>query len=233
LIESIVFSRTERISAPAALGETEAHLWAIRLGGDLSAQSAIFSPSEILSMDERRRAARFRFERDRNRFVASHVFLRRVLASYADANPAGLEFTVSGCGKPALTAYDDLHFNLSHAGDLAVCAVARSPVGIDIETVRPIADRDAMASRYFTERERETVETLPPDRQSLAFLEIWTRKEAVLKGEGIGLAGLSNEELSARWAAFAFALCEGTVGAIATAHAVKNVIAMLLCSQTS
>lgn len=213
----IVFRQTKSVSAPAALNKTDAHLWTAKLdGGD----------ERVLSQNERQRAARFRFERDRDRFVASHIFLRRVLGAYVSEPPEKLDFVVSNRGKPLLAQHGDLHFNLSHSGDLAVCAVGRAPLGVDIESLREIEDAESIASRFFTPREQEAVLALSRAEQSRAFLEIWTRKEAVLKAEGIGLAGISDDTIARQWIAISFEPCGGTIGAVATSRDVENITAL-------
>jgi 4'-phosphopantetheinyl transferase len=97
----------------------------------------------VLSEDEETRAARFRFERDRIRWSRSRSALRNILAACIGRDPESLEFTYNANGKPSLTGIE-LEFNLSHAGDFAMVAVAKAvPVGVDIEKIRenvPMAD---------------------------------------------------------------------------------------------
>ena len=98
-----------------------------------------------LSPDERERAERFVFARDRDRFVAGRAFLRLLLAQYLGCEPRALRFRYGPHGKPALAdERSDLRFNLAHSGTLAVCALARgSELGVDVERLRPIGDAEA------------------------------------------------------------------------------------------
>jgi 4'-phosphopantetheinyl transferase len=157
------------LEPPAPL---EAHLWG------------------CLSPDERERAERFVFPRDRQRFAAGRAFLRLLLAQYLGAEPRSLRFSYGPNGKPALA--DDrtnLHFNLAHSGPLAVCALARGPeLGVDLEQVRPIEDAEAVARSSFSPGEVQRLEALPEPARLRAFYEAWTRKEAFLKALGDGLA---------------------------------------------
>lgn len=138
---------------------------------------------------ERARAAAFRFDRDGVRFVKSHAFTRRVLAGYLGDDPAALQIAVSPLGKPFLDPALGVSFSVSHAADTTGVAVTGGvEVGLDLEPVRPIADADELAEWYFTQQEAEIVRDAPPETRSQAFLELWTRKEAVVKALGRGLA---------------------------------------------
>src|SRR6185503_21160175 len=91
-----------------------------------------------LTPDERRRAHRFQFERDRRRYVVGRGTLRHLLASRLDVSPRAVELAYGPSGKPQLASPTDLlTFNVSHAGDVAAYVFSRGlEVGIDIEAVR-------------------------------------------------------------------------------------------------
>jgi 4'-phosphopantetheinyl transferase len=170
------------------------HVWAAALhlpGTDLTPFSLILSPPE---MD---RARRFHFERDRNHFIVARGFMRVILARYLGAKPDKLEFTYSTRGKPTLGgsyASVGLHFNLSHSGGIALLAVSPAgTVGIDVEQLRPMDDADQLVHRFFSSRETEAFQKMPPSAKSLAFFNLWTRKEAFLKASGEGIAHLLNQ----------------------------------------
>src|SRR5712671_2612469 len=90
-----------------------------------------------LSKDERQRASRFIFERDRNRFVAGRGMLREILGRLLRLEPGELIFSYGFRGKPRLAAAawgNFLHFNLAHSDSLAVYAVSRGhEIGVDVE----------------------------------------------------------------------------------------------------
>jgi 4'-phosphopantetheinyl transferase len=146
---------------------------------------------DVLSPAEARRARAFLRDRDRTRYVAAHVWLRRVLGEVLDVAPARVAIEAAAClrcggphGKPQLPASTGWHFSLSHSGDVAMCAVARSPVGVDVEAVRDSAD----LLTALDPRERAALLALSPERQAAAFTHCWARKEAYLKGTGEGLS---------------------------------------------
>ena len=144
----------------------------------------------ILDDEERARAARFRFDRDRRRFIARRAFLRRVLARYVGSDPARLRFRTSASGKPELAEPGSaLGFSASHADGLAVVAVStRGVVGVDVERVRPIPDALELARRLWTDAEYRHLASIAAPLRSAAFLGLWTRKEAHVKRLGTGLS---------------------------------------------
>jgi 4'-phosphopantetheinyl transferase len=73
----------------------------------------------------------------------------------------------------------NIHFNISHSANYVACAIADSPVGIDIEGRRKV--NSAVAKRYFTDEE---IESIHSDDD---FFKIWTFKEALGKYTGDGL----------------------------------------------
>jgi 4'-phosphopantetheinyl transferase len=147
----------------------------------------------VLSTDERMRAGRFHFARDRDRFIACRGILRELLARYLHQDAATIQFSYGPHGKPDLAGgngHHPLFFNASHAGALAIYAVTSvCPVGVDVEHLREIPDFDAIASRFFAPSETGRLTALPPAQRLEEFFACWTWKEAFLKatGEGIGV----------------------------------------------
>jgi 4'-phosphopantetheinyl transferase len=174
---------------PPPPGEVHVHL--ARLPGDLE------HATWLLSAGERARASRFRFDRDRRRFVAAHALLRSVVASYAGVDPPAVRIdqTCDRCGAqhgppriPRGAPGDGLAVSLSRSGELAGCAVASGgAVGLDVERLRLDLNVAALASSTLTPGERERVAQLDGDAARAAVLACWTRKEAYTKGLGEGL----------------------------------------------
>jgi 4'-phosphopantetheinyl transferase len=175
---------------PPRFGESsETHVWAAAL--DLSG-SALAALAATLAPEELDRASRFRFPIHQRRFVAARGSLRGLLAVYLGLPPQKLEFSTGLYGKPELAhghAGRPLHFNLSHTENLALIAVTQAAeVGVDLERLRTFPDADDLVARFFSPHETEAYRALPLSERPLAFLHLWTRKEAWLKakGEGIG-----------------------------------------------
>jgi 4'-phosphopantetheinyl transferase len=134
---------------------------------------------------------RFRFDRDRRRFIVARAVLRCILADYLRVPPAAVRFSYGKRGKPALPEpwADRFHFNLSHSGELALIGVTgEGRIGVDIEEFRPVAEEDRIAERFFSPREHATLVSLPKEQQQAAFFNCWTRKEAYIKALGDGLS---------------------------------------------
>ncbi|MGF1630368.1 MAG: 4'-phosphopantetheinyl transferase family protein [Kiloniellaceae bacterium] len=170
------------------LGE-EVHLWLFAL---TATDTGGGSDAELLSSDEAARAARFRRDRDRQRFTKGRATMRRILASYLGANPAALGFAYGAAGKPeldGLQADGGLRFNLSHSEDLALLAVTRGRhLGVDLECIRAARDLSAIARRFFAPAEAAALAGFAPPLYEQAFFAIWARKEALLKAFGAGLS---------------------------------------------
>ncbi len=148
--------------------------------------------SKYLSGQERQRADQFRFADKRNQFVSTRARLRQCLA-LGTGLPAGkIEIETDASGKPFLAGQarcSDIHFNISHTNGLALIAITRAqPVGIDIESVAQNIQYTRLAHNYFSTREKNAIASLPSGQVPAAFFACWTRKEAVLKAVGTGLA---------------------------------------------
>jgi 4'-phosphopantetheinyl transferase len=147
----------------------------------------------VLSDDERRRHARFAFERDRRDFAIAHALLRRMISAYAGGPPQDWDFVAAAGGKPALahgqSATAPLSFNLAHTHGLVACAFAVGrEVGIDVERVDRRNTWMDLAERYFASDEVAQLTRCNDAQVAARFIEIWTLKEAYVKALGTGLA---------------------------------------------
>ena len=234
---------------PAQLGLEEIHLWAIPLF-----PSTNVSPYDWakLCQQEIERAKRFHFEEHRARFVQSHAFLRRVLARYTGNSPVDIAFNVGPFGKPTLAGNplpSAIEFNLSHCDQFALLGVTSgNPIGVDVETVRPMPDIDQMSRQFFSKAEYETLASTPEHQKDLAFFNCWTRKEAMIKAIGSGLsipldsfevtlvpgehARLlqldGDEQASSAWHLRHLELAPNVVGALAVRFAIRGVASFLI-----
>lgn len=142
--------------------------------------------SELLDHDERARAERFRFARDRRRFIVRRARLREWLGEHVGEAPDRLAFARSDHGKPALTGGPC--FSLSHSGDLMMLAVADVEIGCDIEWIDLALDWQPLARSLFARPEYGALDALPAAAARRAFFECWARKEAFVKAIGLGLS---------------------------------------------
>ena len=145
-----------------------------------------------LSALRRQKAQACRLEKDRLLSLGAGVALDQALALHG-LRERDLETASGEWGKPWFSSRPDLHFNLSHSGFFAVCALSDAPVGVDMEQVRPV--REALVERVCTPREA----ALLPREAALRrdqFCRLWTLKESVMKYFGAGLS-LSPRSLEA------------------------------------
>src|SRR5262249_1103018 len=224
-------------SPPLAVDVTagELHLWLVRL--DQSSNTEVLF--DILSSDEKERARRFHFERDRRRFTVARAHLRSTLARYLNAEPSSIAFSYGHRGKPSLAALcgsDTLKFNLSHSGELALLAVTPSrELGADIEQNKSIAHHDRIAERFFFRAETAVLPGLLKKNKLYPVFWCWTCKEAYVKATGDGLARTTESfdvvflppeharvaeidgsaEQASRWTLFAFTPADRYVAAVA------------------
>lgn len=162
------------------LSSSQVDVWRVHL--------VSISPDEsVLSADERQRAVKFHFDKDRSRYIVSHASLRGILARYLQRAPEELSFSVNEYGKPFLPDRE-LEFNLSHSGDYALIAVTRGRnIGVDVEQIREV-EIEELARRNFSPREVSELMALLPEQRLNGFFNCWTRKEAYIKARGLGLS---------------------------------------------
>ena len=170
------------------LASDELHSWCASLDVPPDTSARLYA---TLTSEERTRSARFRFERDRQRFIVAHGVLRDLLGRYLQSQPGRIRYVYNAFGKPSLSPEfgSRLTFNLSHSAGLALIAIAaHSSVGIDLEYIRAQSDDAEVARRFFSAAEVDGLHTLPSHLYAEAFFSCWTKKEASLKACGEGLA---------------------------------------------
>lgn len=177
----------ERPAVLPGLPAHELHVWRAARPDFATALDAC---AAALDDAERGRAARFRFPRDRDRFVVAHAVLRRLLAHYAARPAAALAFVLGPQGKPALVACD-VAFNMTDTADLTLVAVGRGrEVGVDAEAHAPDMDDEERAltgESAFSPNERAAIALAPAHDRAARFFRTWSRKEAYIKATGDGI----------------------------------------------
>jgi len=165
----------------------EVHVWRATLAWPDAAARRL---EQCLSADERDKMQRFRFEKDRRRYLIGRGGLRTLLGRYLDLAPQDLRFETAAAGKPHLASGQRrLQFNLAHSGEYVLIAIAEGrTVGIDVEEIRDDFDAGELAAHFFSPGEQRDLETLTGRTRIEAFFECWTRKEAYVKARGEGLS---------------------------------------------
>ena len=140
------------------------------------------SALQQLSEQRRQQALRFRYELGQRSCALAYLLLKRALREEYGImeNPV---FEYGEHGKPTIAGHPEIFFNLSHCREAVACAVSDKPVGIDVESVRSF--KESLVRYTMNDEEVEQIMTAP--RPEVAFIRLWTMKEARLKltGEGI------------------------------------------------
>jgi 4'-phosphopantetheinyl transferase len=181
----------------------------------------------VLALAEIARASQYVRTDDRNRSVISRGALRIILGSYLDELPQAISFTEGVNKKPILDDDSGLHFNVSHSGAWALIAVANSQVGVDVEFINSNMSYQEILPEYFVDEEMVWVNQYNSVER---FYMLWTRKEALAKGVGMGLDSkmkffpaldgdhyFENDDLSTNndWSISSFNLAEDYMGSVA------------------
>jgi len=177
-------------AAPIALQRDAPDLWLMRVADVDPAQ---LDPSQ-LDRNERLHAAQLAQPDERLSYLAAHILLRQLLAARLGLRPQDVAYLREPCprcgaphGRPALDSPSQpLHFSLSRRADLVLIGIAPTPIGVDVEILPP-AETIAEVSTLLHAAERTEIHLAAPSRRAHVFTSIWTRKEAYLKGIGIGI----------------------------------------------
>lgn len=141
-------------------------------------------PAEF-PISERRagQLARIKSEKRRAQALWAEYLLMDMLRRYAPHVSLPPVIGESRRGKPYLADYAGPELSLSHSGEYVACALSDRPVGIDIQIMRPY--REGIAHRYFAPSELARLEEAQD--KTIAFYELWTAKESLIKAAGLSL----------------------------------------------
>ncbi len=177
-------------TAPTHLGATDLLVWA----GTVKPEVSLADLAALAGLDatELARLGALKREAGRAAYAAVHAALRFFLSRLLGCPPGALRFRVGRHGKPALCPESigpagDVHFNVSHTGRLGALALARVPVGIDIEEHRWSEDLMDVARMTFGPEQVADLEACVADERVGLFFRQWTLGEALIKATGMGL----------------------------------------------
>ncbi len=164
------------------------HVWRFALRGELAAWPWW---SDRLTTGEIEAVQRYRRPEDQERALISRGARRHLIAEVCACAPEDVDLGVGLHGKPSCQSpragRTDLEFNVSHSGAWVLVAISmRGAVGVDIEQHRPV-EEERLVADCFSPEEAMAWRALPPKDRTAGFYATWTRKEAYLKGLGVGL----------------------------------------------
>ncbi|MCO5101799.1 MAG: 4'-phosphopantetheinyl transferase superfamily protein [Burkholderiaceae bacterium] len=144
-----------------------------------------------LDRAEQERAARFRREDDRMRFIVARSTRIELLAARLRVEPCALAFHEDAHGKPHVRTAQGRSqpFNSSHSGNWVLHAFAGTPIGVDVECVAPAMAKLDDFAWVLSPAERSFVLAHDaPEQRAAAMATVWVRKEAYVKALGEGLS---------------------------------------------
>jgi 4'-phosphopantetheinyl transferase len=155
--------------------------------------------ASMLAADERQRAAAFRNTHDGRRYVVRRGRLRELLARRLCCHPRDVALSYTRFGKPRIDL-PRLHFNLSHAGGVALYVLSDElEVGCDIEWATPALATGGVVNDFFSRIGKPSFASVPGGMPAEGFFVAWTRYEAFVKGLGCGLSHDPDRNQFADW----------------------------------
>lgn len=141
--------------------------------------------SGYISNYKKKKISKYRFAEDRNRCLIGELLARYIICRKYNLSFEVVEFYEDSFGKPKVTNYKDIHFNISHSGSWVVCAIDDMPIGIDVELIKPIDI--GVAKRFYSREEYLKLMMLNEEERMEYFYKLWTLKESYIKAIGHGL----------------------------------------------
>lgn len=162
------------------------HVWTINFAVNDEAFNKYLS---LLSEDEKKRASKFKFFKDKRCYVVTKGVLRLLSGHYLNKEAKAICFAYGEYSKPKFKHKTNLNFNVSHSGDSAILGfVYDHTIGVDIEKIKNNFDTFKIAANFFSKKEIAALREIPKPQQHMAFYRCWTRKEAFVKAKGSGLS---------------------------------------------
>ncbi len=134
---------------------------------------------DAMGQERKKEAAKIKVKRKQALKITADYLCRKAISDFCGVAPEKIEFDKSEFGKPFAVGID-VHFSISHSGDVVLCAVSEKEIGADIEKIRSI--RLDAAKKFSGENELKYI-----NENQNGFFEIWTLKEAYFKCIGTGL----------------------------------------------
>lgn len=152
----------------------------------------------LMREEKKNRVDKNRFLIKKKQTVAGEMLARKAISQWCNVPPESIVFFTKEHNKPYAKDLN-VEFNISHSGDMVVCAVSNTPIGIDIEKIRPIDLK--IAKRFCNEEELKYLFGFAPRDEDFSYTEnkeiltrffsLWTAKEAYGKCVGDGLASIN------------------------------------------
>ena len=136
-----------------------------------------------ISAQRREQALKFKCEQGQRLCVLAYLLLKKGLReTYGITDNPIFEYNEHG--KPSIVSHPEIHFNLSHCKEAAICVVSDQPIGVDVESIREYKE----SLVHYTMNDEEIHEIESSEDSASAFIRLWTMKEATTKLIGTGIS---------------------------------------------
>jgi 4'-phosphopantetheinyl transferase len=175
-----------------SLSSGRVDLWVLTEDAVDHATELVTSYRALLTEPECEQERRFRFPKDRHRYLLTRTLVRTAMSRYVPIAAADWRFVPDRYGRPLIVndhaLARELSFNVSHTDGIVVLAItSTNALGVDVETVHREAPYD-VASQHFSAHEYAALKALPESLRRRRFFELWTLKESYVKARGLGLS---------------------------------------------
>jgi len=166
----------------------EVHIW-YAYDEDINNADLLSEYYNLLNAEERSKWGRFKFDKDRHQYLITRALIRTTLSYYIDeVSPEMWFFDKNEYGKPFVSGYPALKFNISHTEKLIVVAFIKDrEIGVDVEYLPRVKRVMDIADSFFSPLEIEQMNDLCEEKREGRFIDLWTLKEAYIKACGKGL----------------------------------------------
>lgn len=185
-LKNNVFCSTAEILIDDGFKGLDASLGAVFYSIQLSKFRAVLPKlKRYLNTEENKRSERYYHTKDKERFIICRALLKYCICRHTGQDISTVILKKDTNKKPYLLNYNSLYFNVTHAGDFALIAIACSPVGIDIERLDTNFDYNEIVKNVCNKQELDALER--SENVKHTFYKLWTRKEAIVKATGLGI----------------------------------------------
>lgn len=188
------------------LNQGDVHIWytSLKLGGYYCSNNI-----NLLSLEEKKQAEAYKFDRDRERFVARRIILRHILEKKYGKLLKESKIRLNAYGKPKVVSGAlDVFLSLSHSENSVIYAISKSfEIGIDMEFVRKL-DYKPILQTLLPNYMGDNIDSSKEFDDIVSFYHVWTSVEAYLKAIGTGFSNALDDTF---WGNFPFEIFEKRV----------------------